>query len=207
MKQYKQPVTVFLLCLIYIILIVGILPSKGAILVVILSTFSGTSINEALFWLILIFEVFLQASFLVIFFRIRDDITKLGLSAPCVLLLLVVILIGSPFLFAESHQFITILTNIYSVMDVPIPSHSPAMISMRTLPITPEFFWIYSIANLAISAFFGALLIGLIQPWTTSRRVVYTIVLIPILIITTIVMYMLFSRIIGAFISEQMTSI
>lgn len=197
---------VFLLCLIYM-LIVGVLPSMGATLIAILSTFSRTIADENFLWLILTFEIVFQASFLAILFLMRDTITKPGLSVPCVMLFLVVILFGSPFLFAVSHQFITILTNIYSAVAVPAPTYPSDIMIVRASLITLESFWIYSIANLAVSAFFGALLVDLIQPWATSSRAVYTIVLIPTLIIASIVMYMLFSWIIDASLSQQMTSI
>ncbi|MCK4491150.1 MAG: hypothetical protein KAU03_00900 [Candidatus Altiarchaeales archaeon] len=178
MMPHKHHIMVFLLCLIYIS-IVGVLPSMGANLIAILSTFSGTIVDENFLWLILTFEIVFQASFLVIFYLIRDTITRQGLSATCVMLFLVVMLFGSPFLFAVSHQFITMLTNIYSAIAVPAPTYTSDIMIMRASLITPESFWIYSIANLAVSAFFGALLVGLIQPWATSSRAVYTIILPP----------------------------
>ena len=75
------------------------------------------------------------------------------------------ILVGAPLLFASSIQFITIFSKIYSRIDTNVLSQQAqsGLMSMQGLSITPDFYSMYAILTLGISAFFAALLVGLIR--------------------------------------------
>jgi len=75
------------------------------------------------------------------------------------------ILIGAPLLFASSIQFITIFSKIYSRIDTNVLSQQAqsGLMSMSGLSITPEFYFMYAVLTLGVSAFFASLLVGLIR--------------------------------------------
>ena len=75
------------------------------------------------------------------------------------------ILIGAPLLFASSIQFISIFSKIYGRIDSNILSQQAqsGMMTIQGLSITPDFYFMYAVITLAISAFFASLLVGLIR--------------------------------------------
>ena len=102
------------------------------------------------------------------------------------------LLFGAPLLFAASLQFITVFTEIFNQIDVGDMSDQAqsGMISLEGLAISPGFFFMYAILTLVISAFFGALLIGLIR----TGNVTGGVPLIPILIFIAAVVFLVLNH-------------
>jgi len=75
------------------------------------------------------------------------------------------ILVGAPLLFSASIQFITIFSKIYSRIDTDALSSQAqsGLMTIQGLSITPDFYFMYAILTLVISAFFASLLVGLIR--------------------------------------------
>jgi len=75
------------------------------------------------------------------------------------------ILVGAPLLFASSIQFITIFSKIYGRIDANVLSQQAqsGLMAMSGLSITPDFYFMYAVITLGVSAFFASLLVGLIR--------------------------------------------
>ena len=83
-----------------------------------------------------------------------------------VIFILFALIIGAPMLFAVSHEFISIFSMMMDRIDVSSLKEAAAqqsMIKLSELSITPEFFQIYAVAILSVSATFGALLVGILR--------------------------------------------
>lgn len=83
------------------------------------------------------------------------------------------ILVGAPLLFASSIQFITIFSKIYGRIDANILSQQAqsGLMSMSGLSITPDFYFMYAVITLTVSAFFASLLVGLIRTGKISSGI------------------------------------
>ncbi|MBU4437510.1 MAG: type II secretion system F family protein [Candidatus Altiarchaeota archaeon] len=86
-------------------------------------------------------------------------------TAAQAMFIIFAILVGAPLLFASSIQFITIFSKIYGRIDTNVLSQQAqsGLMSMSGLSITPEFYFMYAVLTLTISAFFASLLVGLIR--------------------------------------------
>jgi len=94
------------------------------------------------------------------------------------------ILVGAPLLFAASIQFITIFSTIHSRIDTDVLSSQSGsgLMSIQGLSITPEFYFMYAVLTLGMSAFFASLLVGLIRTGKISSGMST----IPILVALTV---------------------
>lgn len=123
--------------------------------------------------------------------RIEQNLVKkMGAETTAqAMFVLFALLVGAPFLFAASLQFITIFATILGKIDITAllsQQGSGGMISLHPLSITPNFFMTYAIVVLSVSAFFGSLLIGLIR----TGKVTSGAPLIPILILLSVAIFM-----------------
>ena len=86
-------------------------------------------------------------------------------TAAQAMFIIFAILVGAPLLFSSSIQFITIFSKIYGRIDTNVLSQQAqsGLMSMSGLSITPEFYFMYAVLTLTISAFFASLLVGLIR--------------------------------------------
>lgn len=102
------------------------------------------------------------------------------------------LLIGAPLLLAVSITFISIFSQIFEEVGVSDLTEQMGMsggsapISMEKLSITPEFFRLYSVGVLGISAFFGSFLIGIVRTGRAKGGIKY----IPVLISLAIVIFL-----------------
>jgi len=116
------------------------------------------------------------------------------------LFILFALMIGAPLLFAVSLQFINIFSTIMSKMDITTLSmQAPqSMVSLSPLSITPDFFHMYAIGILFISAFFGALLIGMLR----TGNAIAGVPNIPIFVVVSIGIFMVLKHLLNAFFSS-----
>lgn len=197
-RMDRLKVNVHLWNLIYI-LMVGMLPSMGMSQLVVSSAYSGITISERVFWSVVYIEILLQTLLLIaLYLFVKNSITNLKLTIHHTVFILSTVLIIIPLLSALSMNHMETFGATLAHEEISISSQaSLGMISITPLPVSPAFFSSYLTVNLTISAFFGAFLIGLMQPWKASRRVICTILLIPTLIITAVGTFMLFNKIIA----------
>jgi len=115
------------------------------------------------------------------------------------------LIIGAPLLFAASLQFIKIFSKIMSTVDVSSLSamSTTSIIKLSPLPITSEEFYIYSVATLIISGFFGSLLMGIMR--TGRLTSASGVSLIPLLIVLSLIVFFLINAILEQFFGAIIT--
>ncbi|MFH1835721.1 MAG: type II secretion system F family protein [Methanobacteriota archaeon] len=112
--------------------------------------------------------------------------------------ILFTILIGAPLLFAISLQFITVFSSLFEQTGLSDLADSGtdigpggSFMQISNLAVTSNFFLRYAIANLAVIAFFGSFIMGLIK----TGKPISGIQNIPILVIVTICLFFTFNYI------------
>ncbi|MFH0861739.1 MAG: type II secretion system F family protein [Candidatus Altiarchaeota archaeon] len=117
--------------------------------------------------------------------------------------ILFAIMIGAPLLFSVSFQFVSIFSNMMLKLNVAeLAKNAPqSVISISPLAITQDFFLYYAIAILAISGFFGALLVGTLK----SGNPVDGIASIPGFVIIPIVIFFVMKFLLGMLFSSMIT--
>ena len=143
-----------------------VLPSIGATLFVILQTFTGNVMfKEALFWLIFLISLLVQIIFLVIFyFFIKKQTIDNKFRKRQIIFFLCMVLILAPLMFAVSITSIDLFNhyiNTYSIAEFEKSETSP-MVELSGLPITSEFFTLYSRMNLTLLSLFAGFFVGLL---------------------------------------------
>ena len=111
--------------------------------------------------------------------------------------ILFALIVGAPLLFAVSIQFITIFSTMMSKLDVTeLAKDTPqGMITLSPLAITPDFFQMYAIGILFISALFGALLVGMLRTGNPLSGVPN----IPVFVVASVGIFMVLKYVLGSF--------
>lgn len=116
------------------------------------------------------------------------------------LFILFALIVGAPLLFSVSLQFITIFSTMMENMNADeMAKKAPqGMISLSQLAIGPDFFQMYAIGILFISAFSGSLLVGILR----TGKPVSGVPSIPLFVVASIGMFMLLKYILTLFFSQ-----
>jgi len=121
--------------------------------------------------------------------------------------ILFALLIGAPLLFGVSLQFISIFHTLFTKLNIEELSQQAALsggagtISISTLAVSPDFFMYYALGILAMSNFFGALLVGLIK----TGRPISGVPNIPVLIFISVAVFLLINYVLGLFFGSLFT--
>ncbi len=122
-------------------------------------------------------------------------------TAAQAMFIIFAILVGAPLLFASSIQFITLFSKIYSRIDVNVLSQQAqsGLMTIHGLSITPDFYFMYAIITLVISAFFASLLVGLIR----TGRISSGLSSVPLLVVVAVGIFVGMNYGIGSFFKEM----
>jgi hypothetical protein len=118
--------------------------------------------------------------------------------------ILFAIMVGAPLLFSVSYQFVSIFSSMMTKLNVAeLSKNAPqgGMISISPLAISTEFFMYYALAMLAISGFFGSLLVGTLK----SGNPVEGIPTIPAFVIIPVVIFFIMKYALGLVFGSMIT--
>jgi len=123
-------------------------------------------------------------------------------TASYAMFILFALLIGAPLLYGVSLTFVDIFGNIFSRLDLSFMKEmsSTSVLSIHGLSITSDTFFTYAVIALAISGFFGAILIGMIRTGEMRSGLKYAPLLAILCVVLFFVLHMVLSSFLGGMI-------
>ncbi|ODS42315.1 MAG: hypothetical protein MSIBF_03020 [Candidatus Altiarchaeales archaeon IMC4] len=117
--------------------------------------------------------------------------------------ILFTLLIGAPLLFAVSIVFVSTFSGMFEHLGLKDMQQGAMQGGMKIsgISITPDFFYMYAVIVLGVSALFGALLTSIIR----TGRMVQGVKNIPVLIVVTLAIFSVLKSVLGGFFGGMIT--